>query len=512
MTQGVADKAAMRERPPGRGFSLAFGEVGLAQILCLAIALRLVVLPFATPTHPDEIFQYLEPAHRLVFGRGVITWEWRDGIRSWLIPVLVSLPMRLGAWVEPRGALYLVLPNLTMAMASLSTVWAAWSLGARVSPLHARVAALVAAIWYEFIYFAPHVTSEGLAIICILPAAAILLDHDRWSSRRLMLAAALLAAAAGFRFQYLPAVATLVLIACWGRFGRAWPALLLGVCIGLAPCALVDWAMGQVPFAWIAENIRLNVVESRAAAFGASGPLGYLADIWPRTALWTIPLLLFSAVGAKRYPALAWAAVVNFVFHSAIGHKEYRFILLSTAIVVILAAIGTVDGLRALERKDGSAAGRLGPRLLIFVWLAASVSCGLGGFRSEWMKFHPAMAAYARLRDDPSACGLAIDHYRWTITGGYSYLHRPIPIYYFADEDPANSKMALAANANAFNTVMIPAPLAGQLPSRFQPLDCWGDGATSGNDARLCLYRRPGSCTDGDGRFQLNKALVRLDQ
>ena len=34
--------------------------------------------------HPNEIMQYVEPPHRLVFGKGVIYWEFFCGARSWL--------------------------------------------------------------------------------------------------------------------------------------------------------------------------------------------------------------------------------------------------------------------------------------------------------------------------------------------------------------------------------------------------------------------------------------------
>ncbi|MEM9980432.1 MAG: mannosyltransferase, partial [Cyanobacteria bacterium P01_D01_bin.2] len=42
-------------------------------------------------SHPDEIFQYLEQAHRLTFGYGTLLWEYAHGIRNWLLPGLLSL-------------------------------------------------------------------------------------------------------------------------------------------------------------------------------------------------------------------------------------------------------------------------------------------------------------------------------------------------------------------------------------------------------------------------------------
>src|SRR5208283_263980 len=47
---------------------------------------------------PDEIYQSLEPAHRLVWGRGLVAWEFLDGARPWTLPALVAAfwtPLRL---------------------------------------------------------------------------------------------------------------------------------------------------------------------------------------------------------------------------------------------------------------------------------------------------------------------------------------------------------------------------------------------------------------------------------
>ncbi len=41
--------------------------------------------------HSDEIFQYLDKAHSLVFGYGYETWEFRFAIRSWILPAFISI-------------------------------------------------------------------------------------------------------------------------------------------------------------------------------------------------------------------------------------------------------------------------------------------------------------------------------------------------------------------------------------------------------------------------------------
>jgi GPI mannosyltransferase 3 len=493
---------ALRDR-----LTSAISRVGLPHLLLLALALRLAVAAIATPAHPDEVFQYLETAHRVLFKHGVVTWEWRAGIRGWLLPLLVAVPMGLGSWLDPHGALYLTLPKLVMVGLSLVTVAAAWKLGERVSRVHAQVAGFVAAIWYEFIYFAPHVMSETAAIALILPAALLLIDRQRWTAWRLALAAALLANAAALRFQYLPAIGVLVMACCIADLRKSWWPLLLGGLAGLAPSVVCDLAMGSTPFAWILENFRLNIVENRAAAFSSSGPFGYAGEVWPRLALWAVPLVVLAAFGARRYPALAWMALANLVFHSAVTHKEYRFILLSVLVAVLLAAIGTVDWAAAVARKDGTEAGRAKLRFLCIVWVIASVSCGAGGFRSQWVKFQPEMDLYTRLRGDPALCGLAVYRHDFPTTGGYTYLHRATPMLYFTGEDPVHPWAGLAQSAGGFNTIMTPAVYAAELPGQFKTLACEGRGAK-----RVCLYRRPGACTAADPHFAINTVLQRIDQ
>ena len=104
-----------------------------AAILAAAAALRLAVALMPGAVHPDEIFQYLEQAHRAAFGYGVVPWEYRYGMRSWLLPLVLSGPMRLGETIAPGSQLYLLLPKLLVATLSLIVVPAAYVLGARLS-------------------------------------------------------------------------------------------------------------------------------------------------------------------------------------------------------------------------------------------------------------------------------------------------------------------------------------------------------------------------------------------
>lgn len=59
------------------------------------IARATVALSTDFVLHPDEIMQYLEPAHLLAFGNGVSYWEYFYGARSWLVPGVVAGVLKL---------------------------------------------------------------------------------------------------------------------------------------------------------------------------------------------------------------------------------------------------------------------------------------------------------------------------------------------------------------------------------------------------------------------------------
>ena len=60
----------------------------------LAIGLRLIPIIFVpSMVWADEIFQTSEQAHRLVYGSGLVPWEFQLGMRSWLLPGVIAALM-----------------------------------------------------------------------------------------------------------------------------------------------------------------------------------------------------------------------------------------------------------------------------------------------------------------------------------------------------------------------------------------------------------------------------------
>src|ERR1700722_218907 len=92
----------------------------LLGLLALAMLVRLVaIVAFPSLHHPDENFQLLEQAHRIAFGYGVVPWEFRDGIRSPVLPYALAALFWLGerAVGGPEG--YLLVARSALAAISL---------------------------------------------------------------------------------------------------------------------------------------------------------------------------------------------------------------------------------------------------------------------------------------------------------------------------------------------------------------------------------------------------------
>jgi hypothetical protein len=480
----------------------------LAALLLMAAVIRLPLAFWPNVFHPDEIFQCLEPAWRMLGHEGIVSWEWRYGMRGWLLPSLMAGPVALGDWVAPGGTGAFVAPRLVAALASLSIVASAWYFGARVSRTHAIVAAFVAAIWFEFVSLAPHTLSEPLATALILPAA-LLLTQASLSRRHLAAGGALLALAFAIRFQYAPAIAVLALGACWGHWRNLIPVIAGGL-VALVFAGMADAANGAVPFAWLIANVQQNLLQDRAAEFGVTPAITYLYSFWM---MWSaaIVLLLFAIrQGWRHAPLLLATAVANIAFHSLIGHKEYRFIFLSVVLLIIIAALGSADWIQWLRAKRGWRRAAL-PVVAAGWALISGTLAATGTMPDNWMRGTGAAQLAAELRADPALCGLALYKTPFHLFPGRDRLAGRSPLYAFHSADPvARAGLAAATKkaAPAFNRILSPRDSAPDLPAGFSQRDCASVGG-----ADVCIFARSGGCDAvAAAPFVLNDVLVRVDR
>lgn len=520
---GIADYARGTSAGADGGASGSMGQVPHRQIgggwralppsfwvlLALAAGLRIAAFDLYATHHPDEALQYVEQAHRLVFGYGVVPWEFRYDIRSWLIPLLVAGPMQLGAWIDPHGAGYLIVPRGIIAMANFSPVIAAWYLGARVSRQHAIVAMAVTALWVESVYFSVQLLSESMAVACFLPAAAMLWTgalRQQMRFRMIVLAGMLLAIAGLLRFPYVPAIGVFAALTA-GRDRRMWQGLLIGAIPVIVGGGAIDLAMGQLPYQWVLNNYRMNIDSGWMARFGGMGPWVYVAEMGRHLPVVSALIVTAALFAGRRFGPLLIAAWVNILVHQMIGHKEWRFLWMSIQILLVLAAIGAVNLTRMslfgqrLKRPRGWAT----TGVLLVLFGGASMATAAGSyFRHEWRNDGGPSRLAARAVRDPAVCGLAVNREQ-NIDFGYGFVHRPIPLI-LLDKVALPSLSQPGATAAGFNAMLINDGVTP--PAEFGSRhDCAGAGKD-----RVCLYTRPGGCSANatSRRFEYQAVLDRV--
>src|SRR5579871_4225667 len=119
---------------------------------------------------PDEIYESLEPAHRLVFGYGLVSWEFIEGARNWALPGFVAAVLRLCAAVglnDPRQ--YLSAIRLVMSGIGVASAYGSYLLARRLgtSTTFAACAAAFFALAAPAVYFAPRALAETTSALPI---------------------------------------------------------------------------------------------------------------------------------------------------------------------------------------------------------------------------------------------------------------------------------------------------------------------------------------------------------
>jgi hypothetical protein len=476
-------------------------RAALAGLLAAALALRLAAeLAFPRLHHPDEVYQYLEQAHRLAFGYGVVPWEYRVGGRSWLIPGLLAGLMKLGALFGGGPDAYLRVVAVALAAASLSLVAVAYLWAHRLAGTRAAIiAGTVAATWYELVYFAPRPLAE---ILATYPLAVGLYLAATGPRRRGALAAAgaLLGLAAALRMQLLPAIAIGLALACAARRPRERAALLLGAAAVVLGAGALDWATWGAPFRSFVTNLRTNLVAGRAALYG-------VAPLWQYAALYVlawggalVPIALLAWAGARRVLVLLAVPLAVLLSHSVIAHKEYRFVFPAVPFLLLAAALGTARLVELLRARG------VGPRWAVLAaclgWVGLSATSALATrLAPMWAQGRSEIEAFQALRRDAALCGVGIVGTPWVYTAGYTYLHRDVPLFVAPD---ATGAVALR---DAFDAALTP-PGLDLAPLGFAQVRCWpgafGDGPIY---PAICLQVRPGGCAASPERT-VNPYLV----
>jgi hypothetical protein len=409
----------------------------LAFVLLLGLALRAAVALAGTNIdHPTELFQYVEQGHRLAFGSGVVPWEYDYGIRSWLLPTLIAGVMKVVGWFTSNPLVYIHTLRLIAALLSLTViVFAFRSTLSTLGPLWATLTSFFCAIWYHAIILSPSLLTEVLASYLMFPAISLANKGTDEHGRVPVLLGILLGVTFCLRFQMAPALAVIAGWHCRSEFRKKWLPMSLAAAAATALLSgALDYATLGSPFQSIWLNFKLNALEGVSSSFGHQRTFKYLEFLtgWETDVAFPFVGLLLWLVflGSWRTPLLAITAAVVVISHSLFGHKEYRFIAFSLLSVPILFGVGLGTFAEILERRVGAKTSATMTALLACIvpiasWFGWSYKPPVQPTRNTGI-----LRSVLAAREYRDLCGLGVADFIWTLSGGYTYLHRDVPIYY----------------------------------------------------------------------------------
>jgi GPI mannosyltransferase 3 len=473
-----------------QSLSQRLAEIALAVLVALAILLRLQpILVEPSAVWPDEIFQTSEPAHRLVFGSGLVAWEFQLGVRSWVLPGIIAGLMELSRIIGDGPDYYL--PVIAVGFAALAAapvvccfLWCRPLFGVT----GALLAGLAVAVAAEPVYFGARTLSETVAAH-LLVVALWVLDPGYLvaSRRRLFTGGALCGLVFATRVQLAPAIAVAMMWTSWRANRGRLAATLAGVAAILAAVGVLDTLTLGYPFASVWRYVLYNVFYGVSSTFGVeSWPYYLLGElgVWGGAGA---TMLLLTAIGTWRLPLLLVVAVVILAVHSSIGHKEYRFIYPAIVPLTVLAGVGLAQmaswGRHWLIGRGVSvtAAAATSAALAVAWWGVASFQVWNGAtLRAHRQRMHDKLVAASFVAHGPAPCGIGLYGLHgedWGGYGGYTHFHWPAPMYWPEDET------ALTTAADTFDTLLYtdpPPPVLG-----FTTRQCVGE---------VCIAQRAGGC------------------
>jgi hypothetical protein len=445
-------------------------------VLAMAFAVRAsIALTGDFVLHPDEIMQYLEPAHRLAFGNGVVFWEYFYGARSWLVPGAVAAVLKLfdiAGLGEP--AWYIGGVKLLFCAISLVIPVGMYCFARRhFSETAARMALVAGAFWYELVAFAHKPLTEfvatapliGLLALCVRPA------DDR--ARAVWLAAGLAVLAAAIRMQYAPialAMLAVVFVRTRSKLPLALSAAAAVVAVGIFDA--LTWN-GDLFHSYVT-NLRFNLIGGAALA-GASP--AYKLVSWFAIASGGLSVLsiLIALRSWRRYGLLLGLIGLVLVTHAIPAHKEYRFIFVVTPLWLLIGADFVTQLVARASAKPTTrrlTAGLTG--ILFLVVSAAGVLQLLPGQTQAYRDWSsdasrygyvrnqdPQFAAYRYLSGSPDVGAVWHVHQSYAFIPGYYYLHHKVPLY---DVSTARSFNRDAQRISTAVTHIVSAPPYPEVP------------------------------------------------
>ncbi|CAL9749899.1 unnamed protein product [Musa acuminata subsp. burmannicoides] len=338
------------------------------RIWAAALAFRAAnALLIQTYFNPDEHWQSLEVAHRVVFGYGHLTWEWKKGIRSYLHPLVFALLYKVLGFLRLDTPWFMAkAPRLLQSLfASIGDVYM-YKLSKLIFDEHVAKWALFCQLMNWFMFFCiTRTLSNSLETVLTVVGLFYWLASSGSSkqlsvaSRKLGLFIAALACAvrptSAITWLY---VGVLYLIRTQSRlhflFFEVVP---IGILVLAMSCLLDWWMYGSFTIVPI-NFLRFNFFSSGGDYYGTHPWHWYFTQGFPSMLLTFLPYAVIGILKSKEWRIsglIAWVLGI----YSVLGHKEFRFVLPVLPIALIfsgysLSVMSKPDLLDMKRRKSRS--------------------------------------------------------------------------------------------------------------------------------------------------------------
>jgi hypothetical protein len=336
------------------------GELRLLPFLAIALLGRIPAVFFSRGYEfLDHQFQYVDPAFHLATGLPFLrTWDWIDGIRSWVYPGLLSWVMRGVMWlgIETPGPQMVAIRAVHALVSLVPLIGLHDLLAGRERLRGARPLLLFLALNGLAVY--QGVQPNGPAVACGLTVFAVC-----WFLCGGPVRSTIAGLALGLAFCFRPQDGLFgipLLVA--GLVQRRWRDTVLFTSASLA-LVVVQGIVDQRTWGTFLHStiayVRFNLVQGGAAN-------------WGREPWWTYPVLLallaipvvprmalrWISAGARRLPAVAGCALFSLLVHQMVAHKAPRFVLPALWLFLVVWGTGAL-----LTRDPASAARRIALRV-----------------------------------------------------------------------------------------------------------------------------------------------------
>ena len=192
------------------------------------------------------------------------------------------------------------------------------------------------------------------------------------------------------------------------------------------------------------------------------------------------PALVLALIGVSSSPVIGWMCAAEIAVLSLLAHKEERFLYPVIPLLLILMSQGCTRLVQKIHAM---------PETLY--WKGTLVGCSvlLTSCLSLicWPNFNyrgarvEGMAVMAEVSREPEICGIELRGVPLFELGGYTYLHRQIPLFVGGDEH-------FIVSASAYNWIVSANGLDTSQQNQFALQACRGG---------ICLYKRKGLCSGG---------------